>query len=349
MSLAWKGFHSFRAGFSPSFGGSITDGIPPVASWTAPSAFPSSILTLTRADASAIATYFDSSGVLRTVASATDPRIDYNASTLAVRGLLVEGSAINEFFPAIPSAWTPSATTVGAGATSVDGSTVMMRVTEDGTTAAHSAAAPASTFSITSGRSYTVAFDAKTVKGSRWVQFNIAGTGIWANFDPSTGAKGSSGGEWQSSTSLSTELLSGSVYRCKLTFTANTTTAADPRFYLVPESASGAAQSYTGNSTSAVDVSWLQAENRAFATSRIRTIGSAVIRAADVLSAASLTTNPAIIQYRDIATGTRARKVINPWSGISGETNEWIEAIRIYPSSTPAGYLTSHLTVDGPW
>jgi len=158
----------------------------------------------------------------------------------------------------------------------------MMRITEDATTAPHTASPVPFTFTITSGQTYTVAFDARNASGSRWVQFNSAGTGIWGNFNPSSGATGSSGGAWQSAISLKTESLGSDGYRCKLTFTASSTQSADFRIYLVPNSASAAAASYAGDGTSAVDISWVQIENLPDATSRIKTVASSVTRAADV-------------------------------------------------------------------
>lgn len=51
-------------------------------------------VTFTRADASSCATYFDSDGVMQ-IAAANIPRIDYDPSTLAMRGLLIEEARTN--------------------------------------------------------------------------------------------------------------------------------------------------------------------------------------------------------------------------------------------------------------
>lgn len=222
--------------------------------------------------------------VITTSSAYYGPRIDYDPNTLAVKGLLPERQSTNNFFPSTPSGWTPSGASVGAGATSVDGISAMMRITEDGTTAAHAADAPASSYSIVSGQTYTVSFDVKNAVGSRWLQFNFSGSGIWGNFNPSTGATGSSGGVWQSAISLVTEALGSYGYRCKLTFTASSTQTPAFRLYLVTGSASTNAQSYTGDGSSAIDVSWIQFENQPFATSRIKTTTAGVTRAPDTFT-----------------------------------------------------------------
>ena len=134
------------------------------------------------------------------------------------------------------------------------------------------------------------------------------------------------------------------------TLTAITVTAAWTRVTIPTQTLANPTvgfQIVTNGDSIAVD--FVQNETGTFATSPIWTAAAVVTRATDVLSAGGLTSNPAIIQYRDEATGVRARKVINPWSVVSAETYEWIEQAAIYPVGTTATYLNAHLVVDGPY
>jgi hypothetical protein len=83
-------------------------------------------------------------------------------------------------------------------------------------------------------------------------------------------------------------------------------------------------------------------------SSHVPTTTATVTRPADTLSAAAFGSNPAIIQVRTLA-GVQSRKIINPWSGVLSETNEWIESAAIYPLGTPTSFLNTRLTVNGPW
>ena len=87
-------------------------------------------ITFTRADATALATFINSSGYVTTVSSAQNPRFDFDQTTLAAKGLLLEASAKNylcwsQSFATTTggaSNWNPFSYTITAtGATSPDG------------------------------------------------------------------------------------------------------------------------------------------------------------------------------------------------------------------------------------
>lgn len=64
MSFAWKGFHSFGGGFSPSFGPSLTGGITPIGSWDASTSTLAQLAALVSHSRTSLATMFDSTGKL---------------------------------------------------------------------------------------------------------------------------------------------------------------------------------------------------------------------------------------------------------------------------------------------
>jgi hypothetical protein len=78
-------------------------------------------------------------------------------------------------------------------------------------------------------------------------------------------------------------------------------------------------------------------------TSPINVGGS---RSADTVSAGAYSSNPAVIQVRNLATGVRSRKIINPWSNVSSEANEVIESAAIYKMDIAPSDLNGRLTVD---
>ena len=52
-------------------------------------------ITFSRADATALATFVNSSGIVTNVATAQAPRFDFDPTTLAAKGLLLEAPATN--------------------------------------------------------------------------------------------------------------------------------------------------------------------------------------------------------------------------------------------------------------
>lgn len=105
---------------------------------------------------STTATFINNSGYV-TSAAINAPRFDYDPTTLATRGLLIEGSATNlllysnEYDPALTGGnWGGGGYTFGTGATSPDGSTTARRLTVSSGSGATCSAQQSATVSATS-------------------------------------------------------------------------------------------------------------------------------------------------------------------------------------------------------
>ena len=300
-----------------------------------------SCVTFSRADATPRATYFNSSGVLTTVASAGDHRFDYEPVTLTAKGGEWEEARTNlakNSADIAGAAWTKGVgASIGAATTAPDGTTT------------------AKLYQSTGANDYlynTVSLTAAPFAASiyfkyssgRWFLFRAYGTSgaqLWV--DAQNGVLGTSSAYSGSPTLLTPTLTSigGGWYRLTLGASAGASIN-----YLQVQSVGGDASSVRANGEMYL---WgAQVEAAAFPTSYIPTDASTVTRAADVHTAASLSSNPAIMQYRSVSTGTRARKVLATFSAISSEQNIWVEKIWIYPVGTPSSWLNAHLTVDGP-
>jgi len=250
--------------------------------------------------------------VITTAAAYYGPRVDYDPNTLAVKGLLIEEARTNRFFPS-----------VGAASWGVTSGNVTLNFNDSGTlapdgtqTATLMTAAGTNAFwelqvtaSTSAVKTSSVWIKRKT--GSGPIEIVDARAAAWNTVAEPTG--------WT---------------RVKYTDIASTLNWGGLR---LPTSG---------------DAIWIwgyQIEDGSFATSYIPGAAAAVTRAADALAAALYSSNPSIIQLRNLSTGARSRKKLTTYSSISSEINEWIEAIRVYPVGTSSAYLDAHLTVDGPW
>ena len=250
--------------------------------------------------------------VITTSAAYYGPRIDYDPSTLAVKGLLIEENRTwvalwNRDFT--KAAWTKTSVTAALDQVGIDG----VANSASSLTASANNGTVLQAITLASSQRATSAY-VKRLVGSGAVSMTTDGGTTW--------------------TDITSQLGAGAYARA--TIPAQTVTNPSVGFKFAT-SGDKIAVDFFGN------------ENGAFQTSPLVVASASVTRAADALTAASLTTYPAIIQKRDLATGVRSRVVINPWSGVSSEVDEWIEAIRIYPPGTSGTYLNTKLTVDGPW
>jgi len=247
----------------------------PVLDWnfTTSTTLPSQ-LTFTR---SSTATYYNSSGVLSS-ASTNTPRFDYNPSTLALRGLLMEAAATN-LFPISEQVDAMSAYMVNITAnntTGPDGASTADKVVPNTTNGLHEvyitttlATATQYTYSLfvksTGYQNIAIGMDNNAFAGNAAiVNFNLS-TQVITNLQATPQASGivSVGNGW---------------YRIWIT---NTTTAADTAGIIVLFLDNSGNTSFAGNGTSGLYLYGFQVELGAIATSYIPTAGSTVTRAAD--------------------------------------------------------------------
>ena len=228
------------------------------------------IVTFTRAST---ATYFNSAGTL-TSAAVDEARFDYNPSTLAPLGFLIEESRTNiqlhseDFSNA--GGWGVTGATITTNATAAPtGASTADKLVEDTSTGTHQVA---SVNSVTAGVAYAFSVFAKPAERT---QFQVAGMGLTgAGFNivfTLTGAGSVTGAP--AGTTIT--LLSNGWYRCSIPFTPTNTTP--PNYFLY----NGTTNSYTGNGTSGLFLWGSQTEAGAFPTSYIPTTTTALTRSAD--------------------------------------------------------------------
>jgi hypothetical protein len=244
------------------------------------------IITFTRAST---ATYFDSTGTLQS-AAIDAPRLDYNPSTLAAQGLLIEESRQNlclqsEAFNTLAN-WSPNNSSVTANAVNSPAATLTAdQITEDNATAFHGVSQ--SGISYTSGTAYTFSVFAKA--NSRSIVQIAPGTGAfsagpYANFNLSTGAVSATGG----GASATIQNCGNGWYRCTMTATADATVSAFIFFVMQTSGTAVRLQTYLGDGASNLYLWGAQLEAGAFPTSYIPTTTTALTRAADVASVNTL-------------------------------------------------------------
>jgi hypothetical protein len=227
------------------------------------------IITFTRAST---ATYFDSAGVLQS-AAIDAPRLDYNPSTLAAQGLLIEESRQNlltysaEFDNA---AWSKSgAATITSNALTSPAGTTTADLLNGSSPADYISQAP----SYTSGTAYTHSCFVKAGAGNVVTLRGTAaafGTEILVDYNLSTGVATVSGGSPSAFGAINT---GNGWWRCWFAATASAT--ASGQFQIRP-------------STASIYLWGAQLEAGAFPTSYIPTTTAALTRAADVASVNTL-------------------------------------------------------------
>jgi hypothetical protein len=235
------------------------------------------IVTFTRAST---ATYFNSAGTL-TSAAVDEARFDYNPSTLAAQGLLIEESRTNLLLQSadFTTTWTQTNVTITANSTAspdggTNGDTLLINVA--GATTSQTSQ------SFTAGSTITVSVFGKK-NASNFLRFEVGGlVNCW--FDLNTGVTGtnSAGSGNVLFSAKSIQAISNGWYRCILTVTTTTITTLGVNIFATN----------TDNSSSSINSSiflWgAQVEAGAFPTSYIPTTTTALTRSADVASVNTL-------------------------------------------------------------
>lgn len=233
-------------------------------------------ITFSRADATALATFVNSSGIVTTVATAQAPRFDFDPTTLVPKGLLIESPATNVATNSNALGNAGGLTrTYPAGVLSPDGTANSQRFTKtDVTTPRYiypttSFTVAASTKYVASvwlkydGFAFTTQIQSDTASdwnGGWTAAFVIASTGITV---------GSRTGICSASTVTA---YPNGWYRCTATITTGATPlGVNPRFLI----------DVVGTTGTTVLVYGMQLEANALESSYIATGASAVTRAAD--------------------------------------------------------------------
>lgn len=247
------------------------------------------------------ATYFDSSGVMRT-AAIDEPRFSYNPETLEFEGLLIEEQGTNlltysEQFD--NAAWTKVNTTITANAeTAPDGTVTMDRMVETTASGAGAIRVCRQDKTITLGDYLTVFCVGKEVAGSakRYLNISLSESGnqyAYARFDLATGlvtaSAIASSLNYFSNINADVEVLGDGRYKCILTVKTDGFTALQVRIGMTaaPTGIQGAASgflSYAGDGTSGLYIWGAQLEVGTFPTSYIKTEASQVTREADIVT-----------------------------------------------------------------
>lgn len=239
-------------------------------------------LTFTR---NSIATRFNASGVLETVAANT-PRFDYDPVTLAIKGLLIEEARTNvlpQSGDLSQSAWVKTQGTIAASpANNALGLTAWL-FSENTTTNRHLVVNNPSG-SLAANTTYTTWVIVKAAGRTRFYLQFAGVSSSWGGdsragfFDLSAGTVTSTVG---ANTTAAIRNLGGGLYQCSVTSTTPASTGLSGANIIL---LNGSNENYAGDGTSGLYVYAAQFEQGAFPTSYIPTTSAAVTRAGDVCS-----------------------------------------------------------------
>jgi hypothetical protein len=224
------------------------------------------------------ATRVNATGYIQTV-NADLPRFDYNPSTLACNGLLIEEARSNLLLYSAQfgmATWTKGGATINVGSViSPDGSATVDKLAETSANAPHYAL---QTVAVATG-AHTASVFVKSAERT-WCILEMAGTpfGCGAWFNLSTGAVGT---QFGSPTSVAITAAGNGWWRITMTKTAS---SAVPGIIVVYTATGDNIASYVGTTGSGIYVYGAQLEAGAFATSYIPTVATSLTRNADVVS-----------------------------------------------------------------
>jgi len=239
------------------------------------------LITFTRASTG---TFFNSAGVL-TSAATNAPRLDYNPSTLAAQGLLIEESRTNLLTYSAEldnAAWGRTNVNLAANATASPDGTVNADLLIPNTTNADHSISQLGVATAVSGSPYTFSLFVKA-GGYNFVRLSFGGIagGGFTFFNLTTGVIGTSSGQLGSSITA----VGNGWYRCTITRNAGSAASLNADIYVT---SADNQFSWAGNGTSGIFIWGAQLEAGAFPTSYIPTTTTALTRAGDVASVNTL-------------------------------------------------------------
>jgi len=296
------------------------------------------IVTFTRAST---ATYFNSAGTL-TSAAIDAPRLDYNPSTLAAQGLLIEEARTNLLLQSanFTTTWGQTNVTITANTTaSPDGGT------NGDTLLANSAGAATnqSSQTFTAGSTITISLFAKK-NASNFLRIEAGGlVDCWFNLDTGVTGSNSAGSGNVLFSAKSIQAISGGWYRCVLNVTTSTITTIGCNVYPVNSD---------GNSSSVGSSVFLwgaQCEAGAFPTSYIPTTTTALTRSTDVALVNTLSpwyNASAGTVYAEVGSAPVNTIVQQVWYLSDGTTNN-VMFLRRNTSGFPSAAVTVSAVTQG--
>lgn len=280
------------------------------------------------------ATYFGSDGLLK-YATVNQPRFDYNPSTLAPRGLLVEGQRTNAF---LYSSDLTNAVWVASSGSLVSGTS--------GTNFIPSTANSGHYFweytSVTSGTTY-VDYIVVKANGYNYAQVALA-TGFdtvsdYVNFNLSNGTIGNKNVTGGSGfiQNYGIVALQNGYYLCWATATANATTATG-RFVWSAINADTASRLpfFAGDGTSGINIIYAQREVGTFPTSYIPTTSAAATRYPDL---------PDILTLGNIGFNQAAGTIVAEYEATSASGSPFMVSL----TTSNAGMYINTTAKQGAW
>ena len=208
-----------------------------------------------------------------TAAAGHGPRLDYNASTLAPLGLLVEEQRTNLLLRSAEFdnvAWSKVGATITGSVTSPDGTLTADTLTENTATAtAHNVIQSGGTVGVAE----TLSVYAKP-NGRNWIALQLGGVHV-VYYDIQNGVFGNI----TAGATATITFAGNGWYRCSMTATRATNTNNS-----ILLATGNGTFSYNGDGTSGVHLWGAQVEAGSFATSYIPTVSSTVTRSPDVVT-----------------------------------------------------------------
>lgn len=294
--------------------------------------------------------------VATTASAYYGPRFDYDPSTLAAKGLLIEGTRTNLVLQSsalTDAAWTAYQAAFTTDATLDPTGVAAQKLTATSGTTRQPQVYSTATVAITSGSQYTLSCYVKagTLNYAAITLYgNVTGHWVSAVFDLSTSATTTAsqtavGGTSGTLYSTFKQNVGNGWYRVGITCSV-ARSAAMTIIELAPAAtgntfavASGSINFGTAAGTENIYISAPQLELGAFATSYIPTVASSVTRAAETFAITGYSSNLINATYIDEQTGVTS---VHPYNaGVAPSPSfSWLTALRVYTNAY-AGSIAS--------